>query len=104
MSYMVYCYHIAITSGDKATTRSRSFWTCPRCPRGSESRCVILQTRSVATGGFGKVMSAACRLLGVAMCLLFPTDRTARMRGLPAWILALRLIAAHLQSPEGHVA
>src|SRR5580658_6108832 len=25
MSYMVYSYHIAITSGDKATTRSRSF-------------------------------------------------------------------------------
>jgi len=22
---MVYCYHIAITTGDKATTRSRSF-------------------------------------------------------------------------------
>jgi len=33
MSYMVYCYHIAITSGDKATTRSRSFLPCPRCPR-----------------------------------------------------------------------
>jgi len=25
MSNMVYCYHIAITSGDNATTRSRSF-------------------------------------------------------------------------------
>src|ERR1022692_4781090 len=32
MSHMVYCYHIAITSGDKATTRSRSFLTHPRCP------------------------------------------------------------------------
>ncbi len=29
MSYMVYCYHIAITSGDKATTRSRSFDVSP---------------------------------------------------------------------------
>jgi hypothetical protein len=60
MSYMVNCYHIAITSGDIATTRSGSFLTCPRCPRRSESRCVILQTRTVATGGFGKVMSASC--------------------------------------------
>ena len=32
MSHMVYCYHIAITSGDKATTRSRSFWRVPVAP------------------------------------------------------------------------
>jgi hypothetical protein len=62
-----YCYHIAITSGDIATTRSRSFGTCPPDPRLSASRCVILQTRTVATGGLGKVMSASCRLLGVAI-------------------------------------
>jgi hypothetical protein len=29
---MVYCYHIAITSGDKATTRSRSFWNVSPLP------------------------------------------------------------------------
>jgi hypothetical protein len=67
MSHMVYCCHIAITSGDKATTRRGLFRTCPRCPRRSVSRCVILQTRSVATGGFGKVMSASCRLLAAAV-------------------------------------
>jgi len=32
MSYMVYCYHIAITSGDIATTRSRSFGRVPVAP------------------------------------------------------------------------
>jgi hypothetical protein len=32
MSYMVYCYHIAITSGDNATTRSRSFERVPLTP------------------------------------------------------------------------
>lgn len=32
MSYMVYWYHIAITSGDKATTRSRSFLRVPVAP------------------------------------------------------------------------
>ena len=32
MSYMVYSYHIAITSGDKATTRSGSFGRVPVTP------------------------------------------------------------------------
>jgi len=32
MSHMVYCYHIAITSGDNATTRSRSFGRVPLTP------------------------------------------------------------------------
>jgi hypothetical protein len=39
MSHMVYCYHIAITSGDKATTRSRSTGRVPRCP---VSRCPLV--------------------------------------------------------------
>jgi len=32
MSYMDYCYHIAITSGDNATTRSGSFDVSPLPP------------------------------------------------------------------------
>jgi len=60
MSHMVYSNHIAITSGDKSTTRSKvSDSSCPRCPPGTALRCVILSTRNVATGGFGKVIRAS---------------------------------------------
>jgi len=46
---------------------------------------VILQTRTVATGGFGKVMSASCWLLGVAaLAVLF--GHAALVRALPAQI------------------
>jgi len=64
MSHMAFSYHIDITGGDKATTRSRSFERVP-VPPLCLSRCVILQTRNVATGGFGKVI---VRLLPATVC------------------------------------
>ncbi len=63
MSHMVYSDHIAITSGDKSTTRSKRFFaSLPRLLHRSESRCVILATRSVATGRFGKVIPPSPQL------------------------------------------
>jgi hypothetical protein len=63
MSHIVHEDHIAITGGDKSTTRSKvSDESHPVAPR-TLSRCVILATRIVATGGFGKVIRASHRLL-----------------------------------------
>jgi len=63
MSYMAHSDHIAITSGDKSTTGSQRFSTVSslllHC---CESRCVILATRSVATGRFGKVIPPSPQL------------------------------------------
>jgi len=64
MSHIVRSDHIAITSGDKSTTGSKvSFASRRNFPRCDLSRCVILATRIVATGGFGKVIRASHQLL-----------------------------------------
>ncbi len=65
MSHIVHSDHIAITSGDTSTTGSKvSFGASPTSlPRLTVSRCVILATRTVATGGFGKVIRASHQLL-----------------------------------------
>jgi hypothetical protein len=64
MSYIVRSDHIAITSGDKSTTEGKvSVRVAPLVPRRVLSRCVILATRIVATGGFGKVIRASHQLL-----------------------------------------
>jgi hypothetical protein len=62
MSHMVYSDHIAITSGDKSTTRSKRISMCRLVVPVYESRCVILATRSVATGRFGKVIPPSPQL------------------------------------------
>jgi len=66
MSHMVYSDHIAITSGDKSTTRSKRFSASRLALHRSESRCVILATRSVATGRFGKVIPPSPQLASSA--------------------------------------
>jgi len=64
MSHIVRSDHIAITSGDKSTTGSKVLFASRRiCPAAFLSRCVILATRSVATGRFGKVIRASHQLL-----------------------------------------
>jgi hypothetical protein len=64
MSHIVHSDHIAITSGDKSTTGSKvSLDSRHDFPAVPLSRCVILATRTVATGGFGKVIRASHRLL-----------------------------------------
>jgi hypothetical protein len=64
MSYIVRSDHIAITSGNASTTGSKDSWrVAAMSPDCELSRCVILATRTVATGRFGKVIRASHRTL-----------------------------------------
>jgi hypothetical protein len=89
MSHIVHSGYMAITSGDKSTTGSKvSVRVAPHVPRCVLSRCVILATRIVATGGFGKVIRVSHQILSsIASMSCGPLPAWADLLQVdPAWI------------------
>ncbi len=102
MSYIVRSDHIAITSGDKSTTGSKvSVRVAPHVPRCLLSRCVILATRIVATGGFGKVIRVSHQILSsIAAMSCRPLPARADLLQVdPAWMGSQAFVFGRLTRP-----